>query len=92
MNIRQIQIFRQDLTNFNILGEGKKIGLPLLSSPIFLCFIRRLVCPSYKTEHRLHLPLVWSVRKADGLRVGRSWGYQVVSVLASGQYHAAYNV
>jgi hypothetical protein len=28
MNIRQFQIFQQDLTNFNILEIGKKIGLP----------------------------------------------------------------
>ena len=37
MNIRQFQIFRQDLTNFNILEIGKKIGTcPCVGHPYFL--------------------------------------------------------
>ena len=37
MNIRQFQIFRQDLTNFNILEYSKKIGTcPCVGHPYFL--------------------------------------------------------
>ena len=94
MNIRQFQIFRQDLTNFNILEIGKKNrDVPLCGSSLFSCFVRfGLICPTNKTEDRLNLPLVRAVRKADGLRVGRSWGYEVIPIFHRRQYHATYNI
>ena len=40
MNIRQFQIFRQDLTNFNILEYSKKIGTcPCVGHPYFLVLL-----------------------------------------------------
>ena len=60
--------------------------------PIFLFCSFGLICPTNKTEDALNLPLVRSVRKTDALRVGRSGCYEVISVLASGQHHAAHNI
>ena len=60
--------------------------------PIFLFCSFGLICPTNKTEDALHLPFVWAVRKAYALRVTCCGCNQVVSVLASGQYHARHNI
>ena len=60
--------------------------------PIFLFCLFGLICPTNKTEDALNLPLVRSVRKTYALRVGRCWGYEVISIFARRKYHARHNV
>ena len=94
MNIRQFQIFRQDLTNFNILEIGKKNrDVPLCGSSLFSLFCSfGLICPTNKTEYRFNLPLVRAVCKSDTLRVTCRWGNQVVPIFHRRQHHAAHNI
>lgn len=58
MNIRQFQIFQQDLTNFNILEIGKKIGTcPCVGHPYFLVLFVWVNLPYEQNRIRTGLDL-----------------------------------
>ena len=58
MNIRQFQIFRQDLTNFNILEYSKKIGTcPCVGHPYFLVLFVWVNLPCEQNRIRSALAL-----------------------------------
>ena len=81
MNIRQFQIFRQDLTNFNILEYSKKIGTcPCVGHPYFLVLFVWVNLPYEQNRIRSALALCVgrpkSVRSSgDLLRVQPSRPY-----------------
>ena len=77
MNIRQFQIFRQDLTNFNILEIGKKIGTcPCVGHPYFLVlFVWGFILPYEQNRIRTGLALCGvrpkNVRSSGDLLLGQ---------------------